>query len=104
MPANQPQLILDDAILSTVVFQATEEVLFRQIEEEAVLLHITNGNYYSLNETSLPFWEALKNQQPLATAIDRITASYAVERDQVLADLQTFLTHLLSYNLITQTV
>ncbi|MBD2112403.1 MULTISPECIES: PqqD family protein [Cyanophyceae] len=102
MPTHQSQLTLNDTILSTVAFQATEEVLFRQIEEEAVLLHVTNGNYYSLNETSLPFWEALQNQQPLTTAIDQITDSYAVERDQVLADLQTFLTHLLSYNLITQ--
>jgi hypothetical protein len=102
MLTNQVQIILDDAMLSTVSFQATDEVLFRQIEEQAVLLHITNGYYYSLNETSLPFWDALKNQQPLSTAIDQITSSYAVGRDQVLADLQIFLTYLLNYNLITQ--
>lgn len=100
---KQPAIDFDDALLATPSFEASDQVLFRQIDSEAVLLHMTNGSYYSLNSTSLPFWEAIRDRAPLTTAIDRITNEYSVERSQVLVDLQVFLQQMVDYELITQT-
>jgi Coenzyme PQQ synthesis protein D (PqqD) len=89
-----------DQLLHNQCFSVSEDALFRQIENEAVLMHISSGMYYSLNETGIPFWEALRDRQPLQTAVDRILASYDVELSQVLQDLHLFLTALLEYNLV----
>lgn len=98
---QQPSINLDNA-LSGPKFQVNDQVLFRQIESEAVLLHISNGSYYSLNNTSLPFWEAIRDQVPLTEAVDAIINDYEVEREQVLSDLQIFLAQMLQYELISE--
>ncbi|MFM7426032.1 MAG: PqqD family protein [Elainella sp.] len=79
----------------------SKDVLFRQVENEAILLHLVDGMYYSLNETSIPFWEALRSQTCLTSAVDQVTSQYDVEPDQVIQDLRKLLEELLLYNLIT---
>jgi Coenzyme PQQ synthesis protein D (PqqD) len=88
-------------LLHEPYFSVSEDALFRQIENEAVLLHISSGMYYSLNETGIPFWEALRDRQPLQTAVDRVLTSYHVEQEQVIQDLQKFLRILLEYKLVS---
>ncbi|MBW4418212.1 MAG: PqqD family protein [Myxacorys californica WJT36-NPBG1] len=100
---QQPtQLKIDEVFLNHQRFQIHDDVLYRQVEHEAILLHIPNGAYYSLNETSITFWEALQAQQPLAVAVDQILAEYDIERSQVLQDLQIFLQDLMAFGLIAE--
>jgi len=100
MPQNQLQV--EEDFLNSQSFNVAEDILFRQVENEAVLLHIPAGMYYSLNETSIMFWEALRTQQPFAPVIEEITAEYEVEYSQVLDDLVAFLQDLLNYGLISR--
>jgi hypothetical protein len=99
---QQSQFQLREDFLTTQRFKVAEDILFRQVQNEAVLLHIPSGMYYSLNETSIIAWEALCNQQPLSSAIEKIIAEYDVEYAQVLSDLQAFLQDLLEYGVISQ--
>ncbi len=79
---------------------AASDVLFRRVGDEGVLLHLPSGTYYSLNETSIIFWESLTNGISLELTIDRITDEYEVDRAQVVQDLQDFLINLQDYGLI----
>lgn len=99
---QQNQLLLEADFINSQRFKVADDILFRKVENEAVLLHIATGMYYSLNETSILFWEALCTQQPLGCAIEKITAEYEVEDSQVLSDLRAFLQNLLNYGLISQ--
>lgn len=99
---QQNQLLLEADFLNSQHFKVADDILFRKVENEAVLLHIATGMYYSLNETSILFWEALCTQQPLGSAIEKITTEYEVEDSQVLSDLRAFLQNLLNYGLISQ--
>ncbi|MEL6930658.1 MAG: PqqD family protein [Cyanobacteria bacterium J06600_6] len=81
-------------------FTVAEDILFRQVEEEGILLHISSGTYYNLNETSILFWEALTDSKPLSPVVEQITNEYEVEREYVLKDLQTFLQDLSQNQLI----
>jgi hypothetical protein len=99
---QESQLELKEDFLNTQRFKVAEDILFRQVQNEAVLLHIPTGMYYSLNETSIIAWDALCNQQPLSSAIEKITFEYDVEYAQVLSDLQAFLQDLLEYGVISQ--
>lgn len=96
------QLQLKEDFLNTQCFKVVEDILFRQVQNEAVLLHISTGMYYALNETSIIAWEVLCNQQPLSCAIKKIIAEYDVEYAQILSDLQSFLQDLLEYGVISQ--
>jgi hypothetical protein len=90
-------------MLKTQSFKVIEDILFRQVENEGILLHLPSGTYYNLSETSMLFWGALSNQQPLEPIVDQIVDEYEVERAQVHSDLQAFLQDLLDFGLITPT-
>ena len=81
-------------------FTTAEDILFRRVENEGILMHIPSGTYYSLSETSILFWEALSQQKNLEPVIDRITDEYDVERSQVVNDLQAFIQDLSNFGLI----
>jgi hypothetical protein len=82
-------------------FKVAEDILFRQVENEGILMHIPSGTYYSLSETSILFWEALSQQETLEIIIDKITDEYNVERSQVISDLEVFIEDLSNFGLIT---
>ncbi|AFZ34580.1 hypothetical protein Sta7437_1000 [Stanieria cyanosphaera PCC 7437] len=82
-------------------YQVAEDILFRQVENEGILLHIPSGTYYSLSETSIMFWQALLDAKPLTPVVDQIINEYEVERDRVVADLQSFLQDLSDCNIIS---
>jgi Coenzyme PQQ synthesis protein D (PqqD) len=93
-------LTANEGLLTDQIFKVVDDVFCSYVENEAVLLHVASGMYYSLSETSLPFWEALQKQQPFGPVVETITEEYSVDRDQVLSDLQVFLQELSSYGLI----
>lgn len=101
MKQNLPSFNTHEELLKTSKFIPANDILYRQVENEAILLHITSGTYYSLNATSIPFWEALQKQQPLEQVIEETVAEYDVERSQVLQDLQAFLQELSDLGLIS---
>jgi hypothetical protein len=82
-------------------FKAVEDVWFRRVENEEILMHISSGTYYSLSETSVLFWEALSQQQTLEPIVDKIINEYDVDRSQVINDLEAFIEDLSNYGLIT---
>jgi hypothetical protein len=91
---------LDPAFLSQPQFQVAQDILASEVDNELILLHIGSGSYYSLNETTLPFLQALEQQLPLAGALEQVIQEYAVERQQVLNDLHILLRTLQDYGLI----
>lgn len=102
MKKSLNRLDIDKKTLSQSSFKLVDDILCSNVENEAILLHVSGGTYYSLSETSLPFWEALQNQQPLEPVVEKITKEYSVEREQVLIDLQAFLENLLNLGLISR--
>lgn len=81
-------------------YQVAEDILLRKVENEAILLHITSGTYYSLNETSILFWQAICEAKSLPSVIEEIIKEYQVESEQAWADLAIFVQDLLNYGLI----
>ncbi len=84
-------------------YQAGADILFRQVEDEAVLLHVPSGTYYGLSTTGILLWEAIQNKQLLTSVADAIMAEYEVERSQVLDDLEVLLQNLLDNGLVVKT-
>lgn len=85
-------------------FEIASDVLFREVDDEGILLQLDKGTYYSLNETSVPFWQALQQQRPLSEVVDSIAREYDIDKSQVINDLQKFLLDLSALELIAATV
>jgi hypothetical protein len=98
---NTDNLDIEENIPIDRQFKIVEDVLFRQVENEGILMHIPSGTYYSLNETSILFWEAIVQQQALEPIVDKIMDEYDVDRNQLLTDLQAFIKDLSDFGLIS---
>jgi Coenzyme PQQ synthesis protein D (PqqD) len=96
---SQESQIEDNSLLHCS-FQTADNVLFRQVEDEAILLYVPSGTYFGLNSTGILLWQAIQNKQSLLSIVDTILAEYEVERLQVIDDLQALLQNLLDNELV----
>ncbi len=69
------------------ILQRAEHVTFEVVADEAILIDITTGTYFSLNEVGTEFWEMLDGEQTIEQHAAIIAAKYEVEREMVVADL-----------------
>jgi Coenzyme PQQ synthesis protein D (PqqD) len=97
-----PKSQIEEQSLLHYSLQVASDVLFRHVEDEAVLLHVPSGTYYGLNTTGILLWQAVQNKQPLLSVVDAILNEYEVERSEVFNDVQILLQDLLNNGLIVK--
>ncbi len=64
-----------------------EDVLFRELEGESVLLHLDTGIYYGLDEVGTRMWTALAEGGSVGAACERLLGEYEVGRETLERDL-----------------
>lgn len=57
------------------------------VGDEAILINLNTGSYYSLNDTGTRFWELLDGQRTIAECAQLIAGEYEVEAAVVEGDL-----------------
>lgn len=67
----------------------SKDVLFRELEGEAVLLNLESGVYFGLDPVGTRIWALFPEHQLLSDIVQRIVAEYAVTEDCCAADLLT---------------
>jgi hypothetical protein len=78
------------------------DVLLQDLEGEAVLLNLANGQYYGLDENSFHMYKTLLSSGTVETAYETLSKEFAVEPEQLKADLESFVTHLFENGLLIQ--
>jgi hypothetical protein len=76
------------------------DVLLQDLDGEAVLLNLANGQYYGLDETGFDMYKILVSSSSVQAAYDKLLQTYMVEPRQLQTDLEIFLKHLLDHGLI----
>jgi len=74
--------------------QPAENVTWTCIDDEAILLNLTNGFYYTLNQVGCEIWKCLDGKRTRAEISTAICAQFAVEPAQAAADIDALLTDL----------
>lgn len=69
-------------------------------QDGAVLLDIEQGVCFSLNPIGLKIWEMLKEGQSIDQVADTLSNEFPVSKQQVLSDIQEFVTALEAKHLI----
>jgi len=63
------------------------DVVFRQLDDEAVLLDLKSGKYFGLNEVGARVWQLVAETRALADILETLAAEYQEERSVLQRDL-----------------
>jgi hypothetical protein len=77
-----------------------EEVLFRDLDGEAVVLNLTSGKYYGLDETGTRMWTLLVEHGRVDAAFRDLLDEYEVSEEQLRHDLLNLVDELAAQGLV----
>jgi len=83
--------------------ELSSEVLFQDIEGEAVLLDLSSGQYFGLNEVGTRFWQHARELDDVDTIVARLLEEFEVEESVLEEDLEGFLGEMREAGLLTLT-
>lgn len=78
-----------------------EDLAFRVLAGEAVLIHARNREVHVLNETATRVWDLLAEPLTVADLCQRLMAEFEPEDNTLEQDLQSFIEQLKEKGLIT---
>lgn len=78
-----------------------DEVKWQVVDDEAILVHLESGYYFSLNPVGLWIWKHADGETSLAQLIHGLTEEFDVDDDRAGADARAFLEHMLAEGLMT---
>ncbi|HET9468335.1 MAG TPA: PqqD family protein, partial [Vicinamibacterales bacterium] len=78
-------------------------MLFRHLENEAVLLDLKSGTYFGLNEVGARAWHLIVERGSLATVLDALLDEFDAEREIVERDLLDLAAQLVARKLASVT-
>ncbi len=77
-----------------------EDVLFTSMGEDAVLLHIERGDYYSLNKVGSRLWVLADGSKSIADLASLITQEFEISREVAEKDIMELAEQLVSEGLV----
>jgi len=78
----------------------TEDVLFQEIEGESVLLNVTKGEYFGLNESGHRMWLILTESDSIQQAYEKLLDEFDVEPEHLRKDLTELVDSLVEHGLV----
>ena len=81
--------------------QLSSEVLFRELQGEAVLLDLRSQSYFGLDEVGTRIWQLLAEHGRREPALEALLLEFEVDREILTRDIDEFLARLESAGLIS---
>ena len=75
-------------------------VLVQDLDGEAVLLNLNNGQYYGLDEVGFRMYQLLITSGSLDTAYEALLREYEIDPQQLRSDLQKLLDNFIENGLV----
>lgn len=77
-----------------------EEVFFEELDDQAVILNVQTSTYFGLNEVGTRMWNLLSEHKHVRIVYNKLIEEYDVTVERLAEDLQIFINHLQSKQLI----
>jgi hypothetical protein len=77
------------------------DVIFRDLEGEAVLLDLASGRYFGLNPVGTRVWTLLASGATVDAAIAALAAEFDADAGQIARDVEALLTEMIARGLVT---
>jgi hypothetical protein len=82
------------------VIEIEENVLFRELNGEAVILNVETGNYFGLDQVGTRAWILIREHKTLSKVVGLMEAEYDVSRDALGSDLVALAKELSAHGLV----
>jgi len=92
---------MNDALPVTVAIG--DAVLCQELDDEVVLLNMTNQQYYGLNDVGAQMWKSLLESGSVAAAAELLETMYEIEPTLLRTDLEALVRDLLNAGLLRAT-
>ena len=82
--------------------RVSDEVVFRELDGEAVILNLESGIYFGLDEVGTRFWQLIEQDGRLALALEALESEYDVEGEVLRADVDRLVAALVEKGLMVR--
>ena len=76
------------------VVQISDQVVYKPVGEELVLLDFQTGMYFGLDPVAVRIWQLIAAHRPLGEIADTLLAEYDVTREALEKDIDTLVEEL----------
>ena len=80
-------------------FVPSKDAVFRDLDGEAVILHLDSGTYFGLNAVGTRIWQLLERDGRLTAVLDDLRAEYEAAPDVLERDLLDLVSRLVDARL-----
>jgi hypothetical protein len=81
-------------------FRIPDEVIFRELDGEAVVLNLDTGIYFGLDAVGTRIWQLIEERKPLRLILDTLVDEYEAPSDRLRRDLLAFVDQLTGKGLV----
>jgi len=85
----------------TVVSKIEGSFVETEVDEEIVLMRISDGDFFSLEGTALAIWQAIDGARDRAQIVGHLAAEFEAPAQAIEADTNAFLDELVAAGLVT---
>ena len=75
-------------------FRIPDDVVFRELDGEAVVLNLDTGIYFGLDAVGTRIWRLIEERKPLRIVLDTLIDEYEASPDRLQSDLLAFVERL----------
>ncbi len=87
---------------SSTCLRRNTNTTFQVVADEAILIHLNTGTYFSLNKVGTEFWQMLDGEHTIQEHAETLAAKYNVEAAIVAADLLELAEKMAADNLVDE--
>jgi hypothetical protein len=81
-------------------YRVSDDVIFRELDREAVLLDLSSGRYYGLNAVGTRLWTLLAGGADVEAIVEALAAEFDAETALITQDVRELLADLTERGLI----
>ncbi len=85
----------------SIKIKINSNVILQEVENEAVLLNLTDEHYFGLDDVGLRFWQTLEQFENTEDAIDSLKNEYDATEEVLYRDLGKFVVELENAGLLS---
>ena len=81
-------------------FRPADNVVFRELDGEAIILHLDSGTYFGLDGVGTSIWRRLERQESVGVVVDALVGEFEVDAPRARLDVEQLITQLVDKGLM----
>jgi hypothetical protein len=97
---SRPMAQMSHFTLDTAIAKNSDHIIDRVVDKEALLIHLSSGDYFSLDSVGTHIWENIDGVRTVQDLVDLVLEEYNVDRDQAVTDVLSLVEQLADEGLV----